>query len=343
VAPRVTVVIPCRNEAAFIESALDAIRAQDRQPDEVIVVDNRSTDDSAARVERYAREHAGFPLQLRQCGDEGAAAAINVGVQAASGDVIVRLDGHSRPKQDYVRRSVERLADPGAGVVGVWHIVPGAATLAARAIALAVGSRLGSGGAAYRHGDQETAPRDADTVPFGAFTKAHWQALNGYDPTLLVVEDGDFNYRTRQAGRRVILDPGIRTDYFPRQRFAALALQYLRYGWWKAVLLRRHPSAIRMRQVVPFAFVATVIVLASASAVSTFALTALLALLAAYAAALLIDAFVVARRGADLRLWPMVASAYAVIHFSWGLGGVVHLVTLGQWPRWKVAPRLPRT
>lgn len=336
--------MPCRNEAAFIEAALDAIRAQDRQPDEVIVVDNRSTDDSVERLERYAREHSGFPLQLRQCTDEGAAAAINVGIQAASGDVIVRLDGHSRPQPDYVRRCLDRLGDPGAGVVGgVWHIVPGAATISARAIALAVGSRLGSGGAAYRHGDRETAPRDADTVPFGAFTKAHWQALNGYDPALLVVEDGDFNYRTRQAGRRVILDPAIRTDYFPRQRFGTLALQYLRYGWWKAVLLRRHPAAIRMRQIVPFAFVAAVLVLAPASAASAVARAMLLTLIATYAAALLIDAFGVARRDGDLGLWLPIAAAYAVIHFSWGLGGLVHVVTFGRWPRWRVTPRLPRT
>lgn len=343
-APVVSVVIPCRDEAEFIEPALDAIRAQDLAPGEVIVVDNGSADNSVELVERYARRHPAFPLRLLRCGESGAAAAMNAGIRAATGRIIVRLDGHSRPHPDYIRRAVERLQDTNAGVVGgVWHIVPGAPTLRARAICLAVSSTLGSGGAAYRHGNADAGPRDADTVPFGAFTREHWRALNGYDATLLVVEDGDFNYRTRQAGRRVILDPAMRTDYFPRRRFRTLARQYLRYGWWKAVLLRKHPGAVRPRQIVPFAFVSLLLALALASAVSGIARGSLLALLALYLVVLLLAALGVARHAGDLRLWIPVALAYMVIQCSWGLGGVVHVVTLGQWPRWRVAPRLPRT
>src|SRR3954454_3341417 len=120
----VSVVIPCRNEAEFIEPALDALRAQDLPPDEVIVVDNHSNDGSVAVVARYAARHPDFPLRSLACTDEGAAAAMNVGIRGATGDVIVRLDGHSRPHPDYVRRCVERLQDANAGVVGgVWHIV----------------------------------------------------------------------------------------------------------------------------------------------------------------------------------------------------------------------------
>jgi succinoglycan biosynthesis protein ExoA len=339
----VSVVIPCRDEAEFIEPALDAIRAQDLAPHEVIVVDNGSLDNSIELVERYARCHPSFPLRLLRCSDPGAAAAMNAGIRAATGRIIIRLDGHSRPHPDYIRRSAERLKDPNAGVVGgVWHIVPGAPTRRARAISLAVSSALGSGGAAYRHEGQE-GPRDADTVPFGAFTRDHWRALNGYDPTLLVVEDGDFNYRTRQAGRRVILDPAIRTEYFPRRRFRTLARQYLRYGWWKAVLLRKHPGAVRLRQIVPFAFVSSLLVLAFASAVSGAAKAVLLVLLAVYVGVLLLTALVVAVQAGDLSLWIPLALAYMVIQCAWGLGGVIHVVTLGQWPRWRVTPRLPRT
>jgi len=342
--PAVSVVIPCRNEAGFIEPVLDALRAQDASPDEIVVVDNHSTDNSIDVVERYAVSHPELNVRLLRCSDEGAAAAMNVGIRAATGEIIIRLDGHSRPHADYVRRCVERLRDPNAGVVGgVWRIVPGAPTLRARAIALAVGSRLGSGGAPYRHGEDERAPRDADTVPFGAFTREHWKALNGYDPELLVVEDGDFNYRTRQAGRRVILDPAIKTEYFPRRRFRTLARQYLRYGWWKMVLLRKHPGAVRIRQNIPFGFVTALLGLAFASAVSAAAKIMLLALLTLYGGVLLTAALTTARRARDLRLWLPIAVAYAVIQCSWGLGGLLHVVSLGQCPRWRVTPALPRT
>ena len=339
----VSVVIPCRDESEFIEELLDAVRGQDLPPLETIVVDNGSADDSVAIVERYATRHPQMNVRLLHCKRPGAAAAMNTGIRAATGDVIVRIDGHSRPRTDYIRRAVAHLDEPRAGVAGgVWEIVPGAPTLRARAIALAVRSRLGSGGVAYRHSDAIRAPRDVDTVPFGCYTRALWQQLNGYDDDLLVVEDGDFNYRVRQAGYRVILDPEIRCTYVPRRRLRTLGRQYLRYGWWKIPMLLRHPGAVRLRQLIPLGFVTTVVLLAIASAIVPAARPLLLALLAVYTSAILASAFYVARRARDLRLWLPVAAAFAIIHFAWGLGGLTHLVTFGRWPPWRLPPSVQR-
>jgi glycosyltransferase involved in cell wall biosynthesis len=342
--PRVSVIIPCRDEAEFIEELLDAVRAQDLPPLETIVVDNGSTDASAAIVEAYAARHTGMTVRVLECARSGAAAAMNTGIRAASGDVIVRLDGHSKPKPDYIRRAVAHLQDPKAGVIGgVWDIVPGADTLRARAIALAVRSRLGSGGAAYRHSDARRTPTDVDTVPFGCYSRALWEELNGYDDDLQVVEDGDFNYRVRHAGYRVILDPDIRCTYYPRRRFRTLGRQYLRYGWWKIPMLMRHPGAIRIRQMIPLGFVTTVVVLALASVFVPAARALLLVLLGVYAVAILGSGFYVARRASDLRLWLPVAAAFAMIHFAWGFGGLTHLLTFGRWPPWRLPPSVQRT
>jgi succinoglycan biosynthesis protein ExoA len=340
----VSVVIPCRDEGEFIEELLDAVRAQDLPPIETIVVDNGSTDDSVSIVEAYAARHPPMPIRVLHCARPGAAAAMNTGIRAAAGDVIVRLDGHSKPKPDYIRRAVAHLQDPRAGVIGgVWEIVPGADTLRARAIALAVRSRLGSGGAAYRHSDARRTPTDVDTVPFGCYSRALWKELNGYDDDLQVVEDGDFNYRVRHAGYRVILDPDIRCTYYPRRRFRTLGRQYLRYGWWKIPMLVRHPGAIRVRQMIPLGFVTIVLVLALAAMWLPAAKVLLLTLLAVYGLAVLGSAFYVARRASDLRLWLPVAAAFTIIHFAWGLGGLTHLLSLGRWPAWRLPPSVQRT
>lgn len=55
--PSVSVVIPCSDEAEFIQELLDAVRAQDLPPIETIVVDNGSTDASVALVNAYATKH----------------------------------------------------------------------------------------------------------------------------------------------------------------------------------------------------------------------------------------------------------------------------------------------
>lgn len=339
----ISVVIPCRDEAEFIADLLDAARAQDRPLSEIIVVDNGSTDASVAIVNAYAARNPTPPIRVLRCDRPGAAAALNTGIRAATGEVIVRLDGHSRPNPDYIRRAVEHLAEPRAGVVGgVWEINPGATTVRARAIAQAVASRLGSGGAAYRHKNAYREPTDVDTVPFGCYRRTLWTELNGYDDELLVVEDGDFNYRARQAGYRVILDPEIRCTYFPRRRMRTLGRQYLRYGWWKIPMLMRHPGAIRLRQLIPLGFVTVLVTLAVASMFSPLARAALLTLLAVYAAAILGSGFYVASRAKDLRLWLPVAAAFSIIHFAWGLGGLTHLVTFGRWPPWRLPPSVQR-
>jgi succinoglycan biosynthesis protein ExoA len=290
-------------------------------------------------VETYASRHPDLSLRIVRCADEGAAASMNAGIKAANGDVIVRLDGHSSPNREYIARALRHLDEPRAGVVGgVWEIAPGGQTLRSQAIALAVGSDLGSGGADYRHAERSQI-RDVDTVPFGCYRRELWRALNGYDHSLLVVEDGDFNYRTRLAGLRVILDPAMRSTYYPRRRMRTLARQYFRYGWWKMPFLLRHPAAARLRQVIPLGFVTTVVGLALASLAFPVARLTLIAVMSLYAAVVFGAAFRMAQRAGRLSLSPLVAAAFALVHFSWGLGALLFLASFGNVPRWRLHPR----
>ena len=147
----VSVVIPCRDESSHIEALLEAVRGQDVHADEIIVVETGSRDGTPEILKAYAERHADFPLRVVSCSQPGVAAAVNAGIQAALGEVIVRLDGHSCPRLDYLRKAVETLQATKAGVVGgVWEIVPGGSSRVAEAIAGAVAHPMGAGDAVYR-------------------------------------------------------------------------------------------------------------------------------------------------------------------------------------------------
>jgi cellulose synthase/poly-beta-1,6-N-acetylglucosamine synthase-like glycosyltransferase len=175
--------------------------------------------------------------------------ALNRAIGAARGDVLVRLDAHSIPAEDYVRRCVESLKTTGAANVGgVWEIQPRGRGWIPRAIAAAAGHPLGAGDARYRiHG--RAGP--VDTVPFGAFQRDWLRRVGPFDENLLANEDYEFNYRLRQAGGVVWFDPSIRSAYYARGSLAELWRQYARYGYWKARMLLLHPRSLRWRQALP--------------------------------------------------------------------------------------------
>lgn len=339
---RVSVVVPCRNEAASVLELLDDLRRQDYPIHEVVVVDNASSDGTSEAVTAFGRANPAYPLKAIRCERIGQPAALNAGIRQATGDVIVRMDAHSRPAPSYVRLGVEALEPPGTGVAGgVWEIVPGRRTVVAEAIARAVSHPMGAGDASYRIGRTMHEPKPVDTVPFGCFERATWEALGGFDERVLTNEDYEFNYRVRRSGRAVMLDPRIRSTYRARPTIGALAAQYFRYGWWKAQMLRAHPASLRWRQAVPAAFVATVLTLSLVSLLlwsamggwpATIVSGGLVLLLLVYVGALVFAATRISGGRRGWRMLPVLPLAFATVHFCWGTGLIVNLLTFARLP-----------
>lgn len=320
--PFVSVVVPCFNEERFIAATLEGL-ARQYEPGrfEIVVVDGRSTDRTREVVTEFAARRPEVSVRLVDNSARDIPAALNLGIGAARGEVIARMDAHSVPSANYVRRCVELLGEDRAEVVGMpWRIRGGAETETARAVALAVAHPFGIGDAKYRVPESAAAGL-VDTVPFGVFRKELWRALGGFDEGLLANEDYDFNYRVRARGGRVLLDTAEHCVYFARPSFAELARQYFRYGLWKARMLKLHPRSVRPRHLVAPVFVASVVMLSIAAAAWRPAAWALAAVLGSY---VLLAVLCAARLSLGARgaagLLPRVAFSFPVLHVSWGCG-----------------------
>lgn len=313
----VSVVLPVLDEEPSIEACLRSVLAQTVRDLEVLVVDGGSRDRTRELVGSTA---AGDPrVRLLDNRARIIPAGLNVGLRAARGRWLVRVDGHSTIPPDYVARVVAHLASSRS-----WGAVGGRKDAAAdgatgRAIAAALGSRFGVGDSYYHYG---TEPREVDHVPFGSYPVELLRSLGGWDERLVANEDFELDDRIRRAGHALLFDPAIRIRWRGKETLGALFAQYRRYGAGKAAVLLLRPSSVRARHLAAPTLVAGV---AAAALLAVRRPAAGAALLAPYAGAL-----VLAARRADPTLDPVartrLPAAFAAMHLGWGLGFWEHLV-----------------
>jgi succinoglycan biosynthesis protein ExoA len=310
----ISVVMPVRNEADTIVAAVESIFAQEVDARlEVVVADAMSTDGTRDRLADLGRR---FPQLVVVDNHEGRTpSGLNRAIAASRGDVVVRCDAHSEFPPGYIARAVELLDASGAANVGGVQRAVGLSPMQ-RAIAVGMTTPLGVGDARFHRGGP---PGPVDTVYLGVFRRSALSEVGGFDESLVRNQDYELNHRLRAAGHTVYFDPGLEVVYRPRASLRALASQYFQYGRWKRVMVRRNPSSLRWRQLVPPLFVLALV----ASGIALLAGSPLgLFVPALYAAAVTGSTVVEAVRRRDGAILGL-ALVLPVMHIVWGLGFLI--------------------
>jgi glycosyltransferase involved in cell wall biosynthesis len=314
--PLVTIIMPVRNEAAYIERSLGAALGQDYPAGrlEILVVDGMSTDGTR----EYVRSRQANDPRLRLIDNERriVAPGLNLGVRQARGDIVVRVDGHCEIAPDYVRRCVAHLLADGIEAVG-GPIETVGETEEARAIALAMSSWFGVGGSAFR--TVKDRPLLVETVAFPAYTRDTLARLGPFDEELVRNQDDEYNYRLLKSGGRILLSPDIRSRYYSRGGLRSLWRQYYQYGFWKVRVMRKHPRQMRPRQFVPPAFVGALIGASALGLLFRPLWWALGLALVVYALADVAASAALGRAG-GWRYAPRLLVIHPILHLSYGLG-----------------------
>jgi succinoglycan biosynthesis protein ExoA len=322
---RVSVVVPMRNEAHRVDGLVEDLVAQDFDGEiEVIVADGESSDGSAERL-AVAAERAGLPIELLENPGRTVAPALNMCIERATGDLIVRLDCKSRYPPDYLRRCAAASEETGAENVG-GLMIPVGETPVERAAACAMDTPFG--GIGWTRLEVVSERVQTDTVYLGAFRPDVFERVGAF-LDLGQNHDDEFNARLRAAGGRVVLDPSIRAYYTGRRSLTAAFNQYFFYGLWKPQVMALHRQVLSARSLVPPAFVASLLALAPVARRSPRARRLLTAELSLYAACVLaFSAETVTRRGEPRRLLPVVAAVFPTFHVAYGSGVLAGLARM---------------
>ena len=199
----------------------------------------------------------------------------------------------------------------------------------ARAVALATSSRFGVGGARFHYSDRE---EWVDTVYLGAWPRELFQRVGLFDEEMVRNQDDEFNYRLLAHGGKILLSPKIKSQYYNRTTVQSLWTQYFKYGYWKVRVMQKHPLQMRLRQFVPAAFVVVLLVSICFAPFLLAARLVLISLVIAYVTLNLGASILGCLGKADWKLIPLMPVAYAVLHFSYGLGFLIGLISF--WNRW---------
>lgn len=336
--PRLSVVVPLRNEEKTLVRCLEAIAAQRWPPDrlEVLLVEGGSRDGTRAIAGGWCARDPRFRLLDNPGGL--VSRALNLGIAAASGEIVVRIDAHTLPDLDYLERSVAALAETGAWCVGGPMSAEGR-TAVGEAVALAMRHPFGVGPARFRYARRREA---VDTVYLGAFPRAALERVGPFEERLVRNQDYEMNWRLRRAGGRIVVDPAIRSTYLTRSTLGEIWRQYFDYGFWKRRMLALHPRSLRPRQLVAPLFVLALLGGAAAAggaalgALPRAAALALPALAGLYLAlALGVSLQLAFRHG--LRHFVRLPAVLATMHCAWGLGFLA--ASLWPWREGRAADR----
>ncbi|WP_245862252.1 glycosyltransferase family 2 protein [Phycicoccus duodecadis] len=318
--PLVSVVMPILDEERHLADAVAMVLRQDWPgPLEVVLALGPSSD----RTDEVAAALAAREPRVRLVRNPSGRTpdALNAGIGAARGEVVVRVDGHAEIPPHYVSTAVAVLAETGADNVGGTMDAQGT-TPVERAVAAAMRSPLGVGSSKFHTGG---GAGPADTVYLGVFRKSALERVGGYDPRFTRTQDWELNHRLRASGGTVWFTPDLVVTYRPRSSLRALARQYRDYGRWRRVVARTHDGTLNPRYLAPPAMVVGTAAATVAGLVWPPALAVPVAYLLAVGAG-----GVAITRGEEPRVRMLAGPVLATMHWSWGWGFLTSPRGLGR-------------
>jgi GT2 family glycosyltransferase len=231
--PRISVVVCSHNGEATIGRCLEAVDRLEYPDYEVIVVDDGSTDRTAAIA-------AEFDVSLIRTENRGLSAARNTGLEAATGEIVAFTDDDAWPDPHWLRYLAHAFASRDCAAIGGPNLAPGDAGLVESAVANA------PGGPVHVLLTDEV----AEHIPGCnmAFRRESLLAIGGFDPCFRIAgDDVDVCWRLQEQGWTIGFSPGAVVLHSRRRSVRAYLKQQAEYGKAEALLERKWPQRYNRR------------------------------------------------------------------------------------------------
>ena len=318
----VSIICPVYNEENYISACIESILEQDfpKGKMEFLLIDGMSTDKTRNIIQHYAENN--LFIKLLDNPDKIAPIALNMGIKAAKGNIIVRIDAHSSYPKNYISTLVRCLIEFKADNVGVpLKTIPAKDTLICNAIAIASSNKFGVGNSLFRIGCKEII--QTDTVPFGCYKREVFDQIGFFDEKLLRAEDDEFNARLIAYGGKILLIPSLIVNYYARDTFNKMCKMYYQYGLYKPLVIKKLGKPATIRQFFPTLFILYLFFGLCLSFFSKIIMIVYLFVMSIYWILRLVIGIKEARVRKKIGLIYLLPLTFFMIHLSYGWGYIV--------------------
>ena len=315
---KVSIIITARNEEKYLPMLFEDILNQTYplQNIEVVLMDSNSTDNTRKLMEEFKKNNENLSVQIVTNERQIQAAGFNEGVKHATGDVILKIDAHSRIPEDFVQKNVNEILAGAYVCGGSRPTVVDSDDDFSKTLHIVEESALGSSIANYR---KSNVKRKVNSIFHGMYRKEVFEKVGLADERLLRTEDNEFHYRVRKAGFDIIFNPEIESYQYIRPTFTKMIQQKFANGYWIGLTSHVCRDCLSLFHFGPGVFVATLLILMMLTPIS---FTPLLTVVVLYLLAVLgLSIFEISKQkfNPTLLLIPFVMIA---VHFAYGIGTI---------------------
>ncbi len=322
------------NEESVLNGLLRDFRDQNYPHDkiEIIMIDSSSTDRTREIMEEFKETDNGFRnVSIYTAPHKNQATAWNVAIEHAKGDIIIRVDAHSKIPRQFVSRNVFNIKE-GEDIVGGGRPNTIAnPNLWTKTLLAAEESLFGSSVADYR---RPAARKEYhDSLFHAAYRREVFATVGGFNEDLGRTEDNELHYRIREAGYKLCCCPEILSFQHTRSTLGSMIRQKYGNGYWVGLTLGVCPKCLSYFHFIPFVFllatVASILIWALAGQPVFFAV--IMAMYMMFNFVNTVGAFILNKSLNPLFL--LLPFLFPVLHYSYGAGTLVGLVKLRRWKK----------
>ena len=326
----VSVIVGLLNEEKFLPRLIEDFKKQTYDHDEIelIFIDGMSKDSSWKILEDFKNSnHDFYDVVLLKNPKVILSAGMNVGIKAARGECILKVDCHSHITDNFIENNV-KIIEEGEDVCGGPrpNIIENADNFS-KTLLLVEENMFGSGIADYR---KKTTKKYVSSVFQGMYKKSIFDKIGLLDEKVGRVEDNELHYRIRKNGYKIRYSNDILSYQYTRPTLKRMLKQKYSNGYWIGKVSHIYPNAFSIFHFVPLAFVLAIIFSLCMIPITSIFIILLSSVYFLFTILITIMTIINNKFNITILLMPIILF---LIHVYYGVGTLVGLIKGFSWKK----------